>query len=699
MQNIVPENRSPHRYFAYLVVFALFLGYALIPILGSNFSRFPGDLGDARLNIYLLEHTYKYASGQDPAFWTAGFFYPHRNVVAYSDCFAGSAMFYIPFRMMGCDRETAFQYWIVVGFALNFAAMTFVLDRRRFRWPAVALGAAVFTFAPVQFTHLGHIQLLYRMPAPLAWYFLDRFLDEYRPSFLTLALLFVSWQFYMSIYIGYFLCLFLAFCVVAVVVERNKSLVARYMAGASRRARLWHAGILASFALSLYPLYAHYSGPTIYRNTAAELMDLLPHPLSYFLGSRGQLMERILGSPITIQSRFPWEHALFVGLLPWVALLAMMTLAIRNLRSLGPQSRRMLFAFWGVFFLTLSVAGVSIYQIALTAAPALTGIRTMTRVVFILLLPFAYLTAAGLELLLAHARGVVASRITIVISLVVFFAFAWETGVGATTTDKLTAQNRVSALERTVSIGERSAKISKTGPILAALWLDKSASDQERQLDAMLAAQDLNVVTLNGYSRFLAPGFHYVSDCQSLADMLMDYPKVLPSFSVQQAAKRLAIAPGGGSCEGYFDGPRSRPHGRLPDDAYSALIAPRCLACPTAPGSALDVRVKVTNLSDRTWPREDISLSARFVRTSDGMALSGFDNRFPIGTDFAPHESKQYVINLTAPAQPGDYRLEVDLVHELITWFSDKGTKRGELSLRVGPVETKALAAPERELK
>ena len=138
--------------------------------------------------------------------------------------------------------------------------------------------------------------------------------------------------------------------------------------------------------------------------------------------------------------------------------------------------------------------------------------------------------------------------------------------------------------------------------------------------------------------------------------------------------------------------------GRLPDDAYSALIAPRCLACPTAPGSALNVLVNVTDLSDHPWPRKDISLSARFVRISDGTALSGFDNRFPIGTDFAPHESKQYVIKLTAPAQPGDYRLEVDLVHEMITWFSNKGTKRGELSLRVVPVEAKALAPSAQEI-
>jgi hypothetical protein len=91
------------------------------------------------------------------------------------------------------------------------------------------------------------------------------------------------------------------------------------------------------------------------------------------------------------------------------------------------------------------------------------------------------------------------------------------------------------------------------------------------------------------------------------------------------------------------------------------------------------------------WPEEgQFALGAGFVRASDGKADSGFDNRFRLGTDFAPHESKEYVINLKVPAHEGDYRLEVDLVHEFVTWFSGKGTKRGELLIHVGAV-TKAL--------
>ena len=121
----------------------------------------------------------------------------------------------------------------------------------------------------------------------------------------------------------------------------------------------------------------------------------------------------------------------------------------------------------------------------------------------------------------------------------------------------------------------------------------------------------------------------------------------------------------------------------LADDAYSAVIVPKCIVCTVVPRRPLRVQVTITNVSARLWPQEGIALSTRFVRVSDGAALSGFNNRFSIGSDIAPHQSRQYTVTLESPAAAGDYRLEVDLVHEMVTWFSNKHTKRGELPIHI----------------
>jgi hypothetical protein len=85
------------------------------------------------------------------------------------------------------------------------------------------------------------------------------------------------------------------------------------------------------------------------------------------------------------------------------------------------------------------------------------------------------------------------------------------------------------------------------------------------------------------------------------------------------------------------------------------------------------------------------------VRTDDGVALGGFDNRFPIGTDFKPHQSKQYIIEMKAPSQPGQYRLDFDLVQEMVAWFSSRHSRRGELPVTVNGSESLSstrVAAP-----
>lgn len=60
-------------------VFVLFYWYALAPVFGTGYSQIPGDLGDARLNSYILEHGYKYLTGQAPSYWNAGFLSASRS--------------------------------------------------------------------------------------------------------------------------------------------------------------------------------------------------------------------------------------------------------------------------------------------------------------------------------------------------------------------------------------------------------------------------------------------------------------------------------------------------------------------------------------------------------------------------------------------------------------------------------------------
>ncbi len=136
------------------IVLAIAIGAAGLmmmhhPMLVSGLGRIQVDLADSRLINYLLEHNYLWylqATGHE-RFWDPPFFYPARNIAAYSDTMLGIAPLYGIFRAVGLPPDTAFQLWILALSALNYAAMFHLLSRRLgFSLVAASAGAFLFAF-------------------------------------------------------------------------------------------------------------------------------------------------------------------------------------------------------------------------------------------------------------------------------------------------------------------------------------------------------------------------------------------------------------------------------------------------------------------------------------------------------------------------------------------------------------------------
>ena len=137
--------------------------------------------GDPRLINYLLEHTYRVLALK-PGYtscWEMPFFFPHRNVGAYTDVILTVSPPYLLFRLLGFEPDTAFQLWMMSVTALNFLA--FYLFLRRCLWvgaPAASLGAALFAAGSSRVQQVGHLQLLCVAFVVLALAALSRLLAE-----------------------------------------------------------------------------------------------------------------------------------------------------------------------------------------------------------------------------------------------------------------------------------------------------------------------------------------------------------------------------------------------------------------------------------------------------------------------------------------------------------------------------------------
>jgi hypothetical protein len=138
----------------------------------------------------------------------------------------------------------------------------------------------------------------------------------------------------------------------------------------------------------------------------------------------------------------------------------------------------------------------------------------------------------------------------------------------------------------------------------------------------------------------------------------------------------------------------ARTPGPLPDAAFKAQ-----LSLPDAPaklraGQKETVQVHIKNASDIFWwsrggetnDRTDnffyIAAGNRWLK-ADGSLVTDMDGRYGISKDLKPGEETEIPLAVTAPKEPGEYILEVDLVQEQVSWFSDKGSPTARAKVTV----------------
>ena len=665
------------------VVFMASFHLVLQPTFGESFDSIPGGNGDMRLVNYVLEHAHQYFSGHVADFWNASFFYPHPNVLVLSENQVGAAPFYSAFRSLGLDQETSLQAWIITGFFLNYLAAAVVFRKLGFPLHLTALGACLFAFSVPQMLHLGHTQLIYRFPIPLAWYFAYRYLTSGATRSLALCGLLTCWQFYITPYFGFFLSLVLVVTVVTYAVARGDELKDRVLS-AGPAGWLAQAGIAALCALLLVPILLPYTSARIPLSTTQEVLELLPRPQSYLMGSRNDYLAKLLATEWKVDVMYPWEHLIFPGLVTLLSVpVVWLLVAFRRFRE------RMPVAVWlgaitlcVLVLLTLTVREFSLYRILLDFVPAIRGIRGVTRISLVFsffgALCVCWLLSLGFSSIRAFRRPRV--QVAVVIPLWVFST--WESGVNLESLSKPDAQARV---RRIVSdVGAR----TDADAILVTLQMNPEEPWYYTQVDSMIAAQALGITTMNGYSRAFPTGFAFQpAQCADVVSMADSYEQYVPGFRFEAVRRRLIVSPSVLDCTPTWN--RIRHPAPIGDAAvpldYRVSFEIQCVNCPTRVNEGMQFVVQVTNTSTTTWPLLPLALSGRLVRADNGEALSGFDVRVPLGQVLEAGGTAPLVLALKGPPIAGEYVLEADMVHENVTWFSQAGSARGRFPLRVLP--------------
>jgi SAM-dependent methyltransferase len=103
------------------------------------------------------------------------------------------------------------------------------------------------------------------------------------------------------------------------------------------------------------------------------------------------------------------------------------------------------------------------------------------------------------------------------------------------------------------------------------------------------------------------------------------------------------------------------------------------------PGQVVPLRVSVEHRGDGDWSAEldpPIRVGNRWF--DRGGVLVADDARCALPASVAPGTSFDVVLRMTAPARPGNYVLDVDLVQEGVAWFSPSGSPPARVPMVVG---------------
>ncbi len=629
------------------------------------FSDVPGDLADSRFNNVILEHLYLWVTGRAEDLWSPDFFYPFKDTLAFSDNHFGTGPLYVLFRLIGFDRITAYQIWFVVGITLNFLSSYYVLRRLGFSDLAAAGGAFAFAFALSNLPNEGHSQLTFRFAVPLALLFLWEGINLGKPLRIGVAAALTAYQFLCSIYLGVFLVYLLGLVALICFLFRPRD-IRRLWEGLKKQTIADSAKLVTLLVLSLAVVgallrtYSHIGSEYGFERADGEVIAMLPRLESYLIADRSSLWQSISANfGLGLSHRH--EHQMFFGLMLIVGAVLGFLMAQKTYRHLANVMAASLLS---LIFFTLYFGSYSPYVLFLQHVPGVNAIRAVVRIDLVMALPLGVLVAVFLHKLQQQrsAGGRVAALGFAGLLLVEPATY------NTISTPRAQWEERQRAVDAVFP-----AQYSENAILYVTNQINWVGDYLYTELDGMIAAQDRDLKTINGYSGNFPPGHIQPNNCwpfesRFAAPEALKRDDAPPEDEIASRILKIELKP----CEGdavILTGPIDFaviPNMRLevrPRDEANSVVASvhngndRDLATVSPEGKSIKLSWRV--VPPDTLPSEG-EWSTR-MELSDTLE-AGTTLEIPIRLDPVMLEK------LRAGGQ-----LQVSLVQEFVTWFHDRG--------------------------
>jgi hypothetical protein len=485
---------------AFILPLSIGLVISVFPHIGYGFDFLPGDLGDTRFNLFLLENASQFLLGETDEFWNAGFMYPEAEVISISDNLLGSAPFYVIFRILGLNVFTSFQCWFILIAILNYWSAFKLSDYLlKNKWLA-GLSAFIFAFSISLASQMSHAQTFPRFAFPLVILGLLLWRKHLNWKYFAFSITLLVYQFYCGIYLGFLTVVPFLILFVIIVFSNFKPLIESL-----KRIKiiiLYSVSIVVNIFL-LHKLFAPY----LRRSEHAEPYSFgnIKHSLPELKSYLSAPPETLIHGPfeLFIGKDYPahWDHWIFPGWLIVVFFVfsgvLLFTRWFEKSKALSREHYVILLTGLLTFSIFLRIGDTSIYFLV-HQLPGFSAMRSLTRIINVELLFFGLSLAIGLLYFIKKRQ--VSSFLIFLLILPLLTIDNYRSFDAAYRVSKSEVEARHNTLV------EKMNHLPK-GTVIA--YEPKELKDPPHlyQLDAMLAAQTLKLKSVNGYSAKAAPYF------------------------------------------------------------------------------------------------------------------------------------------------------------------------------------------------
>ena len=477
-----------------------------------------GDGGDTKFNLYALEHVYLVVRGRE-TLWNESFYWPVKGVAAFSEIHLGSSFFYVIPRLLGLGQIDSMTFWLAAGVSLSALSAYCMALVLRINWLPAMMAGLIYGSALPLTAQAGHAQLMHRWAAP--WVILAALpLSTTKVGLrcrVLIAVLGLSLQFLCSpgLAIGTMLVAFFVAVLSNALGLTMEAIDDRFWT----QVRKWlFCGALFSGLVAFYVagMYAYFKSNYGITRLPEEILDYSPSLQTLIFADHS----RIWGLP---SRQVPFtggrhEMQLFIGIVS----LSMLFYCIRCRENLRNLVRVLLLSIVLLFVLVMRIDGSSFY-VLLSNIPGFDSVRTPVRFWLICLFPIGILCALGLNEV-GYILGIGPRLVRPLILVLLIFELSYV-DIPGIARDEF-SKPAVMMIEAV----KQELENRKQTEIDAFIYVRTNIAYRYSDLDAMIAARDLGVPTVNGYSGFAPFGIEAVKSCEDVESLFSKIEKVYPKF-------------------------------------------------------------------------------------------------------------------------------------------------------------------------